>query len=137
MPVTRAQLQQDYQENHVRVKTQIVTKMFDDICRQITTANHCGNTSYTMNLMYSMYWEDNAAMIESLATMFREYYIDSEVTVVEKKIKVDWSLPRPPPPPQPQVRVDTPSEQNIQINITLPSRVMTRAAAKAATKTPQ
>jgi hypothetical protein len=107
--------------------------MFDEIRREITIANQCGNTSFTKDFKYYMHW-NTGGLIELLVTMLREYYIDSEVITVDTMVKVDWSLSRPARPPQPQVRVDTPSEQNIQINITLPSRVMTRAATKAATK---
>ena len=134
MPITRAQLQQEYQETHVQAKTQIVTRMFEEIRREITIANQCGNTSFTKDFKFYMHW-NTGGLIEPLVTMLREYYIDSEFITVDTMVKVDWSLPRPARQgPVIHVQENPTSEQNIQINITLPSRVQTRAAARAAAK---
>ena len=127
MTITRTELKKQYEQNHNVMTDQLVKDMFTRIRNEVTSCNFYGSTIYSKDFNYVQYW--NQSLIDKVVVMLKEYYIDSKVLSCNKVIYIDWSLPKDDITITDHILNDDEKDNNIQINISLPSRIRTRSSA--------
>jgi len=148
MSITRSDLKKQYEQNYTIETNNLINDMFNKICNDIHTTNNYGSTCYQKELFYVQFWTNS--LCKKLVTMLKNHYIDSNVYLHECRITVDWSIPNDDitntvvvgqmdeVPQQQNLKVTSSlsseenfgKDNNIQINISLPSRVSTRSSAR-------
>ena len=130
MAITRLELQKQYEQNHMIVTEQLVKDMFNLIRSQITTCNNHGTTLYSKNFNYTEGW--NQPLCDNVAEKLKEYYVDSKILSCNKVIYIDWSLPKNDITTSviDDQNLSDDGKDNIQINISLPSRIRTRSSSR-------
>jgi hypothetical protein len=130
MPITRLELQKQYQQNYQAVTEHLVKDMFSRICGYISSCNNNGTTHYSKNFNYTEGW--NQSLIDKVAEMLKEYYVDSKILSCNNVIYIDWSIPNTDiitTTTDHNLNVDE-KDNNIQINISLPSGTRTRSSTR-------
>lgn len=124
MPVTRSQLHEDYVKSENAQLNNHIDKMFFHICNEVNTSNLYGFKTYTKDVKYTQFWkkEYTDKVIEKL----KAHFTDSIINSINDTIYIDWTLPTE----NITTSVQDEKEENIEINITLPSRISTRASSK-------
>jgi hypothetical protein len=132
MPITRAELLRKYQENYVKSIDSLISCTVEEISRQIETANSHGSTSYSHDLTYRPYW--TLPSIDKLIDKLKVHYPDSDIYSIAKIVKINWKLDEKDDvsdaPKNTAVVKTTEDDKNIQINISLPSRISTRSSTR-------
>ena len=130
MTITRLELKKQYEQNHKSVTEHLVKDMFSRICSYISSCNNNGTTSYSKNFIYTEGW--NQSLIDKVAEMLKECYVDSKILSCNSVIYIDWSLPKDDiiTVIDGQNLRDDEKDNNIQINISLPSRIRTRSSSR-------
>jgi len=141
MSITRSDLKKQYEQNYTIETNNLINDMFNKICNDIHTTNNYGSTCYQKELFYVQFWTNS--LCKKLVTMLKNHYIDSNVYLHECRITVDWSIPNDDitnsvvvdegytvRKSSDQNLSDDGKDNNIQINISLPSRVSTRSSAR-------
>ena len=131
MPITRAELLRKYQECHVHMIDELITSSFYDISKQVNIANSYGNTSFTQDYKFRPFW--TPSLVQKLVDKLKLHYIDSKIHVSDDtRLTIDWTLDNVVSDVSNDTVVVNTSEdeKNIQIKITVPSRIRTRSSTK-------
>lgn len=150
MPVTRHELRKQYEQNHKNVIETMIQSTFNSICDEVTTSNNYGNTSHKVDFTYRAYW--NQSLVDRVMELLKNHYTDTHIYSCNKIIYMTWTFMDHFADKTDMVAdsstnntenivealssyvpaVDVQSlddDKNIQINITLPSRV-TRSSSR-------
>ena len=130
MPVTRAELQNSYIANHVGRTNKLVVSMFTTVCDEIDIANQYGCTKLQKDLTYIQYWSD--FLIDKLVDMLKAHFVDSTIIVINRQILISWNIDvnliKPEPEPVPSNKKGNVENENIKIEISVPSQIRTRSS---------
>jgi hypothetical protein len=134
MPITRTELHKQYLLIHRDATEKLITNMFNTVCDEITIYNSYGTTSYCLDLKYRQYWTHE--LVDKVVEKLKLHFTDCEVFQCDRAINVNWSLPKNNSEINDDVADnsativgDNENNKNIQINITLPSRI-TRSSTR-------
>ena len=91
MPITRSELRKQYERNHQTATDNLVKRMFQTICDDVTTYNNYGLTKYCMELKYrSAHWTQ--PLVDRVVDMLKAHYIDSHIYTFDKAITLEWTF---------------------------------------------
>lgn len=128
MTVTRSQLNNDFvNSNNVHIE-HFIDDMFKRVCNEVKLHNMYGFTKYTKDFKYTQYWRTEFS--DKLVEKLKNYYTDSIVTSMNDYITIDWTLPKNNITTSVHENDTNETTQDIEINITLPSRIRTRSSYK-------
>ena len=132
MPITRSELREQREKNQTTASAKMIEKMFDSICHEVDTCNSYGGTTHTIDLRYRPHW--SLPLVNRLVEQLKAHFIDSHVWECDKSVMIEWNI-------DDNIVADssnnsvinvnnlTGDEDNIQINISFPTRV-TRSSSR-------
>ena len=133
MPITRSELREQREKNQKNASAKMIDNMFDSICHDVTTCNMYGSTTHTIDLRYRMHWTQ--PLMDRLVEKLKAHYIDSHIWECDKAVRIEWNID------DSDIVEDSPTNsvidvknvsgdpENIQINISFPTRV-TRSSSR-------
>ena len=137
MPVTRHELRKQYEQNHKNVIEIMIQSTFNSICDEVTTSNYYGNTTHKVDFTYKAYW--TLPLVDMVVELLKTHYTDTHIYTCNKVIYMTWTFMDHFANKTDMIAdsstnnvIDVQSaedDKNIQINITLPSRV-TRSSSR-------
>jgi hypothetical protein len=108
----------------------LIEREFEIVCDKIHKLNTYGKTSTKSEYKYSSLW--TAPLLERLVDKLKVGYPDSKIILDDFTIIIDWALDNDvSDEPNDTVNVKTTeNDKDIQINITMPSHIVTRSSAR-------